>query len=90
MKNKLVLDREEKEIVDDYEDGLFQSIDDFEQEKRKLKQAAENTLKKDKRINIRISSRDLELIKKRAIREGIPYQTFISSILHKVVTGSYR
>ncbi|GJM41288.1 MAG: hypothetical protein DHS20C20_15700 [Ardenticatenaceae bacterium] len=49
---------------------------------------AAQTFKKDKRINIRISGRDLAAIQKRALEEGIPYQTLIASILHKYVSGS--
>jgi predicted DNA binding CopG/RHH family protein len=47
-------------------------------------------LQKDKRINIRISARDPEKIQKRAAKEGIPYQTLISSTLHKLVTGKLK
>ena len=46
-------------------------------------------LKKDKRINIRITSRDLSAIQKLALSEGIPYQTLIASILHKFADGRY-
>ncbi|MDH5444474.1 MAG: hypothetical protein OEY52_02890 [Gammaproteobacteria bacterium] len=53
-------------------------------------QAADETLKKDKRINIRISSRDLEGLQRIALREGIPYQTLISSLLHKFVSGHFE
>ncbi len=56
--------------------------------KKQIQEAATNTFKKDKRINIRISSRDLDAIQKRALVEGIPYQTLVSSILHKYVSGS--
>lgn len=51
------------------------------------KKAATNYLQKDKRINIRISSFDLNQLKSKAAREGLPYQTMISSILHKVASG---
>ncbi len=51
-----------------------------------LEEAARNTLMKDKRIDIRIFSRDLTKIRKKAVKEGIPYQTLISSILHRFVT----
>ena len=55
-----------------------------------LQAAAEETFKKDKRINIRISSRDLESLQRRAFEEGIPYQTLVSSVLHKNVSGGLR
>jgi predicted DNA binding CopG/RHH family protein len=48
---------------------------------------ARNTLKKDKRLNIRISERDLNELQKKALIEGLPYQTYISSIIHKFVNG---
>jgi len=52
---------------------------------RLLAQAAEETCKKDKRINIRISSRDLE-----ALQEGLPYQSLVASVLHKYVYGGLK
>ena len=82
-------DEEERQILRDFERNEFESIRNFPEEKRKL-EAARNTLQKDRRINIRISSRDLEKIQKRAAKEGIPYQTYISSTLHKLVTGKLR
>jgi predicted DNA binding CopG/RHH family protein len=88
MKKKpMQFDSEELQILQDFERGEFQSIRNFQAEKQELEEAARNTLQKDKRINIRISSRDLERIQMRAAREGIPYQTYISSSLHKLVAG---
>ncbi|MGY8989914.1 MAG: CopG family antitoxin [Flavobacteriales bacterium] len=86
-KNPMQLDDEELQILQDFEREEFQSIRNFQSEKRDLEEAARSTLLKDKRINIRISTRDLERIQMRAAREGIPYQTYISSSLHKLVTG---
>ena len=86
-KNPMKLDNEEFQILQDFERGEFQSIHNFQAEKLELEDAARKTLQKDKRINIRISSRDLERIQMRAAREGIPYQTYISSSLHKLVAG---
>jgi predicted DNA binding CopG/RHH family protein len=48
---------------------------------------AEATFKKDQRLNIRISSRDLKNLQARALEEGVPYQTFAASLLHKYVSG---
>ena len=80
------LSKEEKQILEDFEAGEFISI--LTPERKKILQAiAENTFKKDKRINIRISSRDLESLQRRALEEGIPYQTLVSSVLHKYVSG---
>jgi len=80
------LSKEEKQILEDFEAGEFISVLTPER-KKKLQAVAENTFKKDKRINIRISSRDLESLQRRALEEGIPYQTLVSSVLHKYVSG---
>lgn len=56
-------------------------------ELRKYEEAARHTLKKDARLNIRISSHDLQILRKKATEDGLPYQTFVSSLLHKYVTG---
>ena len=86
-KNPMDFDKEELQILQDFERGEFESIRNFNAEKLELEKTARQTLQKDKRINIRISSRDLERIQMQAAREGIPYQTYISSSLHKLVTG---
>jgi predicted DNA binding CopG/RHH family protein len=91
MKEKHIdLEQDELEILQDFERDEFQSIDAFRREKRALEDTAARTLQKDKRINIRISSRDLEKIQARAAKEGIPYQTYIASTLHKVVAGRLK
>ena len=90
MKSPLNLDEEEVQLLQDFERGEFGNITNFKEEKRKLEEAAADFLQKDKRINIRISSRDLEALKKKASKEGMPYQTLISSTLHKLVTGKLR
>ena len=89
-KNGIQLEDDELQILRDFERGEFESIKNFREEKRKLEDAARNTLQKDKRINIRISSRDLEKIQARAAKEGMPYQTYIASTLHKVVAGRLK
>ena len=80
------LSKEEKEILKDFEAGEFKSVL-TPKRKQMLQATAEETFKKDKRINIRISSRDLEALQRRALEEGIPYQTLVSSVLHKYVSG---
>ncbi len=90
MKNTLKLDEEEVKILLDFERGELKSINNFKEAKRQLEEAARNFLQKDKRINIRISSRDLETLQKKAAKEGMPYQTLISSTLHKFVTGKLK
>ena len=86
----LRLDEEELQILRDFERGEFESLKNFKDEKRRCEEAARRTLQKDRRINIRISARDLEKIRKRAVTEGIPYQTLIASTLHKFVTGKLK
>ena len=84
--SNIKLSKEEKEILKDFEAGEFKSV--LTPKRKKMLQAiAEETFKKDKRINIRISNRDLELLQRRALEEGIPYQTLVSSVLHKYVSG---
>jgi len=85
--SKVKLDREEKELLAAYDAGKLKSVATSSRRKQ-IQGIASNTFKKDKRINIRISSRDLDAIQKRAIVEGTPYQTLVSSILHKYVSGS--
>jgi predicted DNA binding CopG/RHH family protein len=81
------LDREEKEIVESFERGEMQTIPDLEREIERYREIARTTFKKDRRVNIRISSKALMAIQKKALEEGIPYQTLISSVLHKYVSG---
>jgi predicted DNA binding CopG/RHH family protein len=89
-KNPMQFDQEELQILQDFEREEFESIRNFQAEKKELQEAARSTLQKDKRINIRISSRDLERLQMRAAREGVPYQTYIASSLHKLVSGRLK
>ncbi|MBL1352298.1 MAG: antitoxin [Zetaproteobacteria bacterium] len=84
----LKLDREEKEILDSYENEEWLSVSN-PSEINKYKAAAKSTFKKDKRVNIRMSERDLELLQEKALIEGLPYQTLMSSVLHKYVMNRF-
>ena len=84
------LDRQEKEIVDSLKRGEWRSIRRLQEERKRYARYAAATSRKDRRVNIRISSKDLEAIQKRALEEGLPYQTLISSLLHKYVSGRLR
>jgi predicted DNA binding CopG/RHH family protein len=84
---EIKLNPEEAELLDTYERGEWQPIDELETESQRYREVARATFRKDKRVNIRISSKDLEAIQKKALEEGIPYQTLIASILHKFVSG---
>lgn len=83
----LKLTPEELELLASYENEEWQSVKNIQEQKETYRAYARATFRKDKRINIRISERDLIALQKRAIREGIPYQTLVSSVLHKYVTG---
>lgn len=81
------LNREEKEILDSVDSGEWKTVPRAKGERKRFQKYAEATFKKDKRINIRISNKDLVAIQKRALEEGLPYQTLIASLLHKYVSG---
>jgi|PlaIllAssembly_1097288.scaffolds.fasta_scaffold520397_2 predicted DNA binding CopG/RHH family protein len=81
------LDAEEKNILDSYERHEWKPVKNPTAEIKKLSEYAKNTLQKDKRINIRMSLKDLDQVQVIAAQEGIPYQTLISSIIHKYVSG---
>jgi predicted DNA binding CopG/RHH family protein len=81
------LDDYEENLLDAYEKGEFKSTSPTKADLAKFKAAATATFIKDRRINIRLSSPDLMDIQARALEEGIPYQTFIASVLHKYVSG---
>jgi predicted DNA binding CopG/RHH family protein len=80
---KIKLDKEEQDLVDSFERGEWRSVPNFEEEKKRYEKIAAATFRKDRSINIRISTKNLHGLQKRALEEGIPYQTLISSILHK-------
>ena len=81
------LSQDERELLESVEAGEWRSIrEDFADESRYREYAAA-AFRKDRRINIRIWSRDLNALQKRALREGIPYQTLVASVLHKYVAG---
>jgi len=84
---KHVLDKEEKDILESFERNEWKRIPNMKTEMKKHIEYAKATNRKDKRVNIRISSKDLESIQRKALEEGIPYQTLISSLLHKFVNG---
>ena len=86
-KQKYNLDPEEQELLDSFERGEWVTVPNFEKEKELARKRASLSLRKDVRINIRLSSTDVEHIKERAAYEGLPYQTLISSILHKFAAG---
>lgn len=83
------LDKEEKRLLESYEAGEWHSVDDDDL-KKDIIEAAKRSMKKNKRINIRLTEMDLRNLKARAVEEGIPYQTLVSSILHKFLSGRLK
>jgi len=82
------IDQEEKDLIESIDRNEWQPVKNIDQERKKAIEAARNTLKKDKRINLRLSQKDYHQIQIKAIEEGIPYQTLISSLVHKYLNGS--
>jgi predicted DNA binding CopG/RHH family protein len=87
MNKKKYLDSEEQGLIQSLEQDDWKSTEDLESWKTLLSKTAANTLTKDQRMNIRITKNDLDGIKLKAMEEGLPYQTLVTSIIHKYVTG---
>lgn len=81
---------EESALLDAIEAGEFKSVDNLKEELAKAKQAAKNTVTKNKNINIRISESDIAKLKARSIEVGIPYQTIVSALIHNYTTGKIK
>lgn len=81
------LDRDEEQILEDFEAGRLRQVSDRADVLARHRAMAEGMVRKDARINIRLASRDLRALQAHALREGIPYQTLISSVLHKYAEG---
>ncbi len=77
----------ENEILEEYEAGTLSSIYIGDNENKHLSEVAANTLKKNRRVNIRLSEHDLKAIQSKALQEGLPYQTLISSLIHNYTNG---
>ena len=86
MKNKLT--KEEKELLESFDKGEWVPVTNLAKRRKELAEYARNTLRKDKRLNIRISERDLLELQRKAMKEGLPYQTYVSSIIHKFINGT--
>lgn len=83
------IDNEEKELIRSIENDEWVESRETAKQKKLASEYAEATIRKDKRMNIRISERDLKNLKKKALEEGIPYQTMVSMVLHKYLAGRY-
>jgi predicted DNA binding CopG/RHH family protein len=84
------IDADEKELLESVERGEWKSAGGGKRERTRYVRSAKATFRKDRRLNIRLSSKDLEAIQKRALAEGLPYQTLIASLLHKYATGRLK
>lgn len=82
------IDDEEKALMAALEGDEWQPAENSEQETEKAMEAARATLKKDRRINLRLTEKDYYQIQIKAIEEGVPYQTLIASLVHKYLNGS--
>ena len=80
------IDASEKKLLKSVERGEWKSVGG-KRERTRYVSYAKATFRKDRQLNIRLSSRDLEAIQKRALAEGLPYQTLILSLLHKCASG---
>lgn len=74
---------EELEMEAEFERGEWESVPNLEEEKKRFQQIARNTIAKNKVITVRLTEKNLIKVKAAAAREGIPYQTFITSLIHK-------
>ncbi len=81
------LDEEEQELLDSFERDEWRPVVGQGAEIERYREYARATFRKDKRVNIRISGKDLDSLKVRALEEGIPYQTLMASVLHKYTEG---
>ena len=81
------LTKEERDILRSVERGEWRSSRPLAKQVQRYQEAARATVRKDKRVNIRMSEKDLVQFQKKAMQEGLPYQTLISSVLHKYITG---
>ena len=80
-------DPDENDLLSSFEKGEWKTVPNVKKEKSRAQKAATKTLRKDVRINIRLSSSDVINIKQIAAYEGLPYQTLIASVLHKYAAG---
>ena len=84
------LTKEERAILESVERDEWRRVPSFAKEVRRYESVARATLRKDKRVNIRMTERDLVRFQKKAAEEGLPYQTLISSVLHKYINGRFE
>ena len=84
---KKQLNAEEREILERFERGELTAASEAQHEMETAQLAARNTFNKTRRVNLRVTERDFNLAHARAREEGIPYQTLLSSVIHKYLSG---
>lgn len=84
------LDQDESELLESVERGEWSTVRNFEEESALAREASANFVRKDERITLRLSSGDLDRLKQKAANKGLPYQTFIASVLHEYAAGHFK
>ncbi len=87
---RILLEKEELAQEKEIEKGEWIPIPDMAEEIKKYQLQARLSLNKNKKINIRLSDWDYNKIKVRAVEEGLPYQTLLSSVIHKYLSGHLK
>jgi len=87
--NSTTYTQDEIELLDFIENEKPESVPNVSLEIQRLQMSVKEKISKRRSINLRILENDLERIKAEAIKDGIPYQTLISSIIHKYVSGNF-
>jgi predicted DNA binding CopG/RHH family protein len=83
------LNAEEQDLLESFERGEWKTVDNLEEEMAFVKEAAANFLLQDAEITLRISSEDLDQLKRKAAYKGLPFQAFIASVLHEYAAGHF-
>jgi len=89
-RHKQKLSSEEQAILVSFESGKLRSISNLKTEKKRMQNIAKAHGLKNKRVSLRMSEWDFTRIQEEALKEGLPYQSLLSSIIHKYLTGQYR
>ncbi|KKP86315.1 MAG: hypothetical protein UR89_C0026G0013 [Candidatus Roizmanbacteria bacterium GW2011_GWA2_35_8] len=84
------LDKEEEQILKDIEAGKYKSVSNLREEMKKAREAAQNTLNKTKNINIRLTVKDINDVKTKAMEAGLPYQTLIAALIRQYASGKLQ
>lgn len=89
-KLKQKLNSEERAILAAFESGKLRSVPKLEVEKKRLQNMAKVHGIKNRRVSLRMTEWDFTRIQEEALKEGLPYQSLLSSIIHKYLTGQFN